>query len=258
MLVQRAELARANALQEEPMKLVRDARKSVLTVLAMSAVLLTACGGGGDGDAGTPPPSGSYNAEAALRNFLSTQRAWTVTGRASDGRDWQFGLTTTPQPPAVFGATGITQSRQQFSVTISVNGVFAGSDAITYHYTPNPLRMAGVLGSDGGCTLATTANTPPAAAAVNASGLLYEGPGLSSCAPGAPAVANSRSVWSVEAEAGFALFCLNTEGTTPQGVVVGRESDCFEVQPDGTLGGRARLSIQLFAPQALTVVAKNY
>ncbi len=243
----------------------------VSSVLA-SVVLLTGCGGGGDGggsslstpsgipSSGSPPPvvPAAYNAQSSWSNLLSTSRGWTVTGRGSDGSDYELALTVTPAGSDIFPVTGATGLKSIFRNRLSKQSVLV-QDVLNEQFTDAEFRILGSrVSTDGGAPSCSRtdviAAVPPTVAAPGSSGPLYAATTLSDCSASASALGNSYHSWSVVAD-GAAVFLCIASSNRFLGETADRLSEtCVETDANGNLGGRARITLTL---PGFSVVAIN-
>ncbi len=225
-----------------------------------SAALLSACGGGGDsGNSGFTPPTDDFAVLAGWQNLLGTGGRWTVSGRASDGGNWEATLQLTPQPAAAYPPTGASHARMQIVSTAALNGGAPATGTVEYFRDADD-RIQGIrnTGTVVVCATATTTALPPAAAkaGVGAGGPLATLNNHDSCAPGQPAAGTSTVSWSLEFERGIVLLCIDSESRNAANQSIGSEKDCFEIQPSGQLGTRARVTTVV--PGVVSLTMKNF
>ncbi|MFT3664471.1 hypothetical protein [Piscinibacter sp.] len=236
-----------------------NTKASLIALSLAGAALLPACGGGGgdSGSSGFIPPTNDFAVLAGWQNLLATGGSWTVTGRASDGGNWEATLQATPQPAAAYPPTGASYPRMRIVSTAALNGGTPASGTVE-HFRDADLRLQAVrnTGSVEVCATSTTTALPPAAAKVGAQGPLATLNNHEDCAPGRPAVGSSTVAWSLEFERGVVLLCVNSESRNAANQSIGSEKDCFEIQPDGRLGTRARITI--VQPGVLNLTMKNF
>lgn len=253
-----------------------DTRKQQLVVALAAAVLTTACGGGGGGGGGptpTPPPPapapnpapppppapGTFNAFQAWKNFLTTTRTWTVTGTANDGKSYTIALSTSPGTTQLFPINGTAYATARVTAEQKVGGLTIGSsEALTYYDstyaavgTRNVINTAPAT-----CSVATSSELPPVATALQTNGPLQVFNDLNGCLPNSTTTGTSTTTWSVVNNENIDFFCLSTAVRNANNAVTSTELDCIEVQQDGTLGDKARISVQVTG--GLTLVARNY
>ncbi len=234
--------------------------KTRLTALALgAALLLAACGGGGDsGNSGFTPPTDDFAVLTGWQNLMGVGGSWTVTGTTADNASWEATLQLAPQASAAFPPTGMPYVGTRVTSTVKRNGTASGSGIVEY-FREADTRIAAIrnTGTTQVCASSTSNALPPAAAKVNASGALASLVTLNSCLAGAGATANvSTMTWSLEFERGIVLLCLNSETRDGTNAVIGRENDCVEIRTDGSLGTRARVTV--FLPNTLNLVMKNF
>jgi len=225
------------------------------------AMLLAGCGGGG-GDSGVIPPTTDFNARAAWQNLLLTGGTWVVSGTGSNGAAYEatLAIAAVAGADAVFPPSGNSYARTTITSTLKQNGVSLGTGVNEY------FRDAGLLvqairgtppGSAPSCAQATASALPPTAAKVNASGALMTLNDLTSCAAGALANGTETATWSIEFERAFVFLCLNSTSRDTTNQVTSTENDCVQIVEDGTLGTRARVTIN-FPNPAFNLVARNF
>lgn len=265
--------------------------RSLQVSLWAVAALLSACGGGGgstDNAAGTPsstcggcslggqtgnPPSpgpspapapGTFNANAAWRNFLTgaTTNNWSVSGTASDGSTHTIGLSVTvPQQQDIFAVDGRTYANSDATAVVGVAGLGLHSTTSRSYYDPATFAVAGTRtkfdANSPTCSVATASTTPPTSVTIGATGPLQTLNDLNGCTSGSALTGTSVTTWSVQADGVVNFFCLNTVARDLSNTATSTESDCVEVAEDGTLGTRARITFVQAQPN-VTLVAKNY
>ncbi len=213
--------------------------------------LLAACGGGGD-DPGPPPPTGDYDARAAWSDFLDGTPGRTASGTGNDNHLYTLRLGAVPVAGSAYPVTATPANRADVVSRLSIDNVVAGNGVTQFYYDDN----LNLLGSQDDfavtappvttttCDQATTAAVPPTAAKVGQSGPLATSNILDACVAGATVIGTSTLTWSVEFENGIVYFCINADDVDSGSGVRTLEKDCFETDPAGTLGQRARFSLR--------------
>lgn len=236
-------------------------RRHAWVALACAA-LMSACGGGDDDSGVSPfiPPTDDFATLAGWQNLMGAGGSWTVSGTGSDGALYEATLQIAPAPVAVFPPTGTSYARTSVLSTVKRDGTSLGTGTVEYFRETDDTVQAARSTSAGieECAQATTSVLPPATAKVTipaTSGPLMSLNNLNVCQPGALVDGTTTATWSLEFDRGVVLLCLNSESRDLSSQVLGRENDCVEITPSGTLGARARVTLAL---PALTVVMANY
>jgi hypothetical protein len=221
-------------------------RPSGLLSLA-AALLLAACGGGGD-----TQPAGPYAVNTALGHLLVSGGSWTMSGPAG-GQPFTLTLAFTPAPAGVFPVNGVFAAQSLQTITVVAAGqTNSGTETIYFDATT---RIFFGLQADGACSVAT-ANTPlPATATVGTSGPIFTELDLDGCTGASLAVGTTTGTWSLVSDTGVTLLCWDQTAKDPGGTVNGMESLCIETAADGTLGGKARFSLTALG---VTLNARNF
>jgi hypothetical protein len=216
---------------------------------------LAACGGGGS-DAGAPPAATTINAAAAWQNLLTSGHSWTVSGTGSDGNSYEFAITVTPSGAATFPVSGATTSLSSAALSIKQNGTLVAS-GVSETYFDSTLHTVGyrnVESTATTCELAVSPGVPPTVAAIGASGPIDQTTQLDGCSATSTATGSGTDTWSVEASGGITYFCTNSSEQDASSSSATTEADCFEVDADGTLGSKARVTI---TGSGVSVTASN-
>ena len=239
----------------------------LLPSLLASVALVTGCGGGGSSgspaspsSAPPPSPAGSvYDAQVAWTRLLSTTRSWAVSGRASDGQDYQLTLAVAPGGAAIFPVTGASAVKSVFHNRVLQVSTQAVQDVLNEQFTDAGFRLLGSrVTTDGGTpTCSKTdviATVPPSGSAPGSSGPLYAAIALSDCTSAATSLGNSFHTWSVVADGGTVFLCVASSNRF-FGESTDRLSEtCVEIDAAGNLGQRARITLTL---PGFRVVATN-
>ncbi|MGZ5204271.1 MAG: hypothetical protein ACXWCI_05110 [Caldimonas sp.] len=220
-------------------------------LLALAALLMTACGGGG-GDDLSPGP---YAANTALHRLLVTGGTWNNLAGNANGQPFTATIAFAPGPSGLFPATGTFSAQTIQTVTITAAGA-SNSVSETIYYVPLAQTDAFIgLQVDGLCSVATSNTAVPTAASIGASGPIFAESDLDGCANASIALGTTANTWSLEADKGIALMCWNLAAHDLGGAASGSESICIEVAADGTLGTHARFSL---TAAGLTIIARNF
>ena len=238
----------------------------LLPSLLASVALVTGCGGGGGSSASTATPSAAptpgasvYDAQVAWTKLLSTTRSWTVSGRASDGQDYQLTLAVAPGGATVFPVTGVNAVKSIFRNRIVQVSTQVVQDVVNEQFIDSGYRLLGSrITNDGGTpTCSKTdviAAVPPSGSALGSSGPLYAATTLSDCTSAATSVGNSFHTWSVVADGGAVFLCVASSNRFLGISTDSLSETCVETDPAGNLGQRARITLTL---PGFSVVATN-
>lgn len=216
--------------------------------MLMLTVTLAACGGGGGDGPRFSPPDDDFDVAAAWHNLLTTSRTWSASGIGTDDRVYALTLSTSPGGIDVFPVTGESAARADVSVATSVDGVPVDGVQQTF-YDPANLAVIGLRSSITGfgttCDVATVNGILPSAVKVSSSanGLLASLDLLDGCDADAAVLGTIDLHWSLEFETGTTYFCLTSTERALTGQVLSVESDCLQVEPGGTLGSKARVTV---------------
>ena len=216
----------------------RNMRGSV-AVLVASTFAVGGCGGGGGGGGGgttVPAPQNLSSAPVAqaLTNYYSAAHSNTLS--ASDGAGNTYTIVQTYAPNT--GTTtfeGQTANSAVQTVTVTRNGVSAGTSTDVVYYTPSPFAIYGDVTSNGNYTVTTLQGTVPTTITVGSTGTIDAG---STYHDSTKAVLDQQytATYSVASDTPTtALLCLNgtTSGTTSQGTLDGLSNNtqvtCYHV-----------------------------
>lgn len=217
-------------------------------VMTLATVLLAACGGGGGGG-----DDRDFAVATAWQGLIApgAVRTLAAAGRGSDGNNYAIQLRFTPLGPSVYPKSGTTASRTDQRTEVSVNGgaPFVGVQSLYY---TGAAQLIGAS-ADGACADIVT-TLPPATAKVGDDGPLYTATDYASCASGdTTVVSRSTARWSIENIGGTVFYCTNITYRNVANNPVGTESDCIQVNTDGSFGTRVR--IELTGPGSFSLVA---
>lgn len=219
---------------------------SIKNVVIFS-VLLSACGGGGgDGGSGaTQAPSLTVSTldfpiAATITALATTPASYTVYATDTQGNGNLLTVAYAPGP-SVYNSKIYSSALPTFTQTelLKVNGVTSGTASTQVFYSTGPFLVWGSLnGAAAENTLQVKQQTLlPAASKVGYTGLIYAGKNYIN---NNPFNADDQSVtWSLEADtATTAWLCLNITNIPylfPELETI--ESDCFRIDPSGTVSG---------------------
>ena len=224
-----------------------------LAALAAATLVVAGCGGGG-GDAGIPGTA-QYAVQSAYRNLLNATATWSVSGTGSDAAAYRIDLGLRPAAAAVFAVTGATGSVSEQFQRLVRNGAVLAEGTTRVYFNAGTLALLGSDDGDGTCGVATGNTALPTTATIGASGALTSDNELAACSAGAAVTGSSTTTWSLEAESGFALLCLNVALRNAAGASDGTGAQCIEIAGDGSLGARVRMRLDF---SGFSLTARNY
>ncbi len=230
------------------------------SILAM----LGACGGGGGGSGSggsgneiknteqvVPPPQ-TIAASEALKNLLSSNKSYTLTGSDTSGMRYTMTLTANN-----LGETVDANDRYYTSEIIAATATGNSSpvyDKTKLYVGKSDLKIRFLNWSLAAeCLEVTNPESVPVSSTLNTTGNLVNGRILSLSENTCNNVISVKSyalTWSYEADESTPLFCLNSTRKFLADVT-DQTSVCFEVTQAGALGTKAR-----FKQTGLTL--KNY
>jgi len=219
-------------------------------ITAVSILLLAACGGGG-GD--PPPPPTSYAVRSAWTQLLTTAHSWTLTGTAPNSQQFTITMDFAPIPDGAFQVNGVMARRVQETLTIASGGQ-SDSAAQTIYLDPTSLAVIG-FDEGGTCSVATSNSALPDSASIGSGGPLFGLSDLVGCTSTAAVGGTTAGSWLLETVSGYALMCWNLVSMDLAGTQVASMSTCFEIGADGTVGGKARLTL---SAAGVDVTASNF
>jgi hypothetical protein len=231
------------------------------TISAAALVLLNGCGGGG-GDVPSPPSfEDAYDIGRIFFFLLTGSGRWTVGGIGSDGAFYEITISFEPDGDSFFPLTpGLPGTRSKQTTTLRRNGVLIATVSETTFFTVNTLAIQGTTRSDGTCSQVSAATPPPASAEPGNGGTLDASIDYTSCTSGAAVSGTTSRTWSVEAgntpvDFLTVYFCSNETNRNAAGQVVGTESICLEINRDGSLDDKARITRT--GPGNFSLTARN-
>lgn len=209
--------------------------KTTLAV-ALSAVLLSACGGGSDSAPSTAPAAATtFPLDTAYTQVSTT--GISLNGTAVDGVDtWTMALSVTPAADQTF--EGATAKKSVQSITIKKNGATVVSSGGESFFTINPFNVKGLKLNDGSYGVQTVAGGALSnVAKVGDSGPLgtvtvYSNSSKSSV------LFTQEATWTLEADTATTAFgCSNTTAKSTAGAVIATTSGCYKIDTNGTVKG---------------------
>jgi hypothetical protein len=217
------------------MKFCRSTSAVCLTALHAA---LTACGGGGGGDAPTSSVStASFPVQAIYAKDISTASSYSVTANDASGT-YTATVSDTPRSDAVF--EGETRSVSLRTVTIKQGNALVSTSSYLDYYGLNPPRSYGSLDTDGEYTVNTATGTTPVTAKVGETWSGYISTVYSSSSK-TTVLYNATRNYSLEADtATTAFMCANTiqTGSSLTG------ANCRKIDTSGNiLGYRITLAL---------------
>jgi hypothetical protein len=214
-------------------------RRLALAVLCTTPWLLTACGGGGGADAGTPL-SQTYNLDAAITQALA--KPTQLGPLTTTYQNVVFNLTMTFAPAPDMPFEGVTQKSNLQTVVMTGGGSNVSSSS-TQYYKTGPYTASGSLDVDGSYTVSVRTGDLPTSATVGASGLLSTDT-VYADATKALVTATSVTTWSLESDsATTVLACLNSVVRDVSPPDTSSQKVCFRINAAGEVsGGRITLS----------------
>ena len=211
--------------------------KTTLAV-ALSAALLSACGGGSDSSPAAPvapTAAATFPLDTAYTQVSTT--GISLNGTFVDGADtWTMALSVTPVADQTF--EGATAKKSVQAITIKRNGATIVSSAAESFFTINPFTVKGFKISGGSYGVQTVAGTALSnVAKVGDSGSLgsitvYTDSSKSSV------FSTQQGTWTLEADTATTAFgCSNITVKDSSGNVGGTTSGCYKIDTNGTVKG---------------------
>lgn len=206
--------------------------------VALSAVLLSACGGGSD----SPPAAPVVSTAATIFPLDTAYTQVSTTGislnaTAVDGADtWTMALSVAPAADQTF--EGATAKKSVQAITIKKNGATALSSGGESFFTINPFMVKGLRLNDGTYGVQTVANSVFSnAAKVGDSGSL----GITTVYPNSSkssVLFTQEGTWTLEADTATTAFgCSNIISKSTAGAVIASTSGCYKIDTNGTVKG---------------------
>lgn len=216
---------------------------------AATAIVLSACGGGGSD---TPAAPTTYAVNAALGHLLVTGGSWPMTGTAN-GQSFTLTIAFAPAAAGPFPVNGAMSAQSLQTITLVSGGSSSGGTQTVYFDATTHAFFG--LQADGTCSVATANTALPATAAVGASGAIFSESDLDGCAGTSTVLGTTANTWSLVSDTGVALLCWDSDAKDSAGTPNGTESICFETAADGTLGSKARFALNA---SGLAITARNF
>ena len=224
------------------------------------AGLIGGCGGGDD-DSGasiTDP----FAVDAAWRNMLAGDTDFSLSGIGSDSASYTLLVALRPAAAGAYPLTGEVGARAVQTTQLVQNGVAFAPTTTVQFYEPASAELIGVSSDAGECATVTSNGLLPVSAGVGSGGPLYTATNYDRCDGAALPIGSVVADWSIETEAGIVFFCSTAALFDAAGNDAGSESDCIQIDIDGTLGPLARTTVVVpprqGAPSGFTLVARNY
>ncbi|MDL2358564.1 MAG: hypothetical protein QFF03_25240 [Pseudomonadota bacterium] len=228
------------------------------------ALLLAACGGGSGGGGGgiesppviPPAPAPiSVNVAAAWHDYISAPHSWSMPGKGADAHAYELSVAMQPGASARFPLTGASGKTSAQSLRFSTDGVTTASSDGTLYL--NGDTLLGVATSNGACSAPRAAMAAlPASSRVGTTGAMFVLNGYDGCTSAGQHLGATTFSWSIESDAALTMFCLVSRSEDASGAYSGTEVDCIEALVTGTLGTRAKFTLN--RPDGASITGKNY
>lgn len=212
-------------------------------ILILSALILSACGGGGGGGSSTPTaPSASTSAfalDTAATNIFSSSQTFNIAARTQNGRNLSINIGLTPQPNTTFEGQNV--SVLQSVITLRENNTVTdtGTSRTFFSVSPLVIRGSATTGDPDGQNyeVSTATNPLPASANVNSNGPLANTQYFSDVTKTTQTGTNLIT-YSLEADtSNTAFLCFNNTIRNFFNTILGTQSECYRISPDGTVLG---------------------
>ena len=205
---------------------------------ALSAVILSACGGGGS-DPVVAPAAPAAPATFPLDTAITqvSTKGISLSGTAVDGVDtWTMALSVAPAADQTF--EGATAKKSVQSITIKKNGATVVSSGGESFFTINPFTVKGLKLNDGTYGVQTVAGSALSnAAKVGDSGLLGTITAYSNSLKSS-VLFTQEGTWTLEADTATTAFgCSNFTSKNIAGGVFSTTSNCYKLDTNGTVSG---------------------
>lgn len=218
-------------------------KKGMTTSLAACVIAsLTACGGGGSTQTGTPT---TFAVDTAYTQAATT--GISLNGTAVDGADtWTMALSVNPAADELF--EGVTAKKSVNAITIKKNGTTVLSSGGESFFSINPFKAKGLKLNDGHYGVATvTGGAMSNAAVVGNSGSLGTVTVYASASKSTISY-TQEATWTLEEDtATTAYACTNTTAKDTAGALLTTTSGCYKIDANGTVKG---MKYTLFIPAA--------
>lgn len=222
------------------------------TLCLAAAAMLAACGGGG-GSSGELSVQTNYDVAAAWRNLLTAPHSYNATGRGSDGRDYSYNLTYTPQGAASYPRTGAAATRVDRQSTLQAPGLAPAVDLGALFFVGSFLLIGLTSGSN--CSDASMPFGLPGPVPVGSGSSLFSSSGFPNCG-GASDGSGATTRWSVQFYSGDVYFCLDTTQRDTAGTVAFNSQTCLQMSPAGGLGPKIQYTL-VIPSQSFSLVARG-
>ena len=212
------------------MNMLTSPSRVVLISAGCAALLLGACGGGGD--AGTAPPTLDFPLASAISTYATAAHQFNLAG-ALDGVSFTLSYTQTPGAASSFEGRPASTAVQ--TVVLRTNGVLTLDTTSTSYFAANPYVVYGSIDrADGAYSVFTQTANFPASARIGQSGVIGSSIDFSDSQKNVVTDTSTVS-WSLEADsATTALFCVNTLFAGPPSF---SGSECLRVNANGVVSG---------------------
>lgn len=203
---------------------------------ALSAVFLSACGGGGGGDVSPSPVAlSTFPLDTAYTQVATA--GISLNGTAIDGADtWTMSLSVTPAADETF--EGATAKKSVQSLTIKKNGATVVSSSGESFFNIGPFKPKGLKLNDGSYGVQTVASGVLSnVAKVGDTGslgvtTLYSNSSKSSV------LFTQEGTWTLEADTATTAYgCSNITVKNTSGAVITTTSGCYKIDTNGTVKG---------------------
>lgn len=206
--------------------------------LVVSAVLLTACGGGSDSSPAVSVASTSVATFPLDRVYTQVSTTGiSLNATAVDGAD-TFILSVSLAPAADQTFEGVTAKKSVQAITIKRNGVTFSASGSEDFFTINPYSVKGQINNDGTYGVQTVAAKPFSnTAKVGDSGSLGTMTIYSNSSKSSISMVE-QSTWTLEADTETTAFsCINSVLKDASGDLIATGASCLKIDTSGTVRG---------------------
>ncbi|MCZ8014795.1 MAG: hypothetical protein O9274_03775 [Limnobacter sp.] len=205
--------------------------------LILSALFLSACGGGGGGSDVPVAPSASTSAfalDTASTNFYTVPRTFNLNA-VVNGTAFNVILSYSPQPDVIF--EGVLSKVNQATSTVRENNVVQFSDTVLRFFTTGPLLFRGAtsMGDPDGQNylVSTFSDRLPATANVGSTGPVATALYFTDVGKTNPR-GSEVLTYSLEADtANTAFLCTNSTIRNQLNLILLTQSECIKINPAG-------------------------